>query len=61
MRYFGIRTEVFRQRTGATLKAEPLPEALKRLMQAGGLFPLLEAEGYPAQNPWRNGTTHNWA
>ena len=36
------------QRTGATLKTEPLPETLKRLMQAGGLFPLLEAEGYLA-------------
>ena len=36
------------QRTGTTLKAEPLPESLKRLMQAGGLFPLLEAEGYLA-------------
>jgi len=36
------------QRTGAMLNAEPLPESLKRLMQAGGLFPLLEAEGYLA-------------
>ena len=35
-------------RTGATLKAEPLPESLKKLMQAGGLFQLLETEGYLA-------------
>lgn len=34
--------------TGATLEARPVPEALRRLMQAGGLFPLLEAEGYVA-------------
>jgi 3-isopropylmalate/(R)-2-methylmalate dehydratase small subunit len=38
--------KVRNQRTGAVLDAEPLPEALRRLMQAGGLFPLLEAEGY---------------
>jgi 3-isopropylmalate/(R)-2-methylmalate dehydratase small subunit len=36
------------RRTGNVLKAEPLPESLKRLMAAGGLFPLLEAEGYVA-------------
>ena len=36
------------QRSGATLKAAPLPEALRKLMQAGGLFQLLEAEGYVA-------------
>ena len=36
------------QRSGAVLTAEPLPETLKRLMQAGGLFPLLESEGYLA-------------
>ena len=36
------------QRSGAALTAEPLPETLKRLMQAGGLFPLLESEGYLA-------------
>ena len=35
-------------RTGASLKTVPLPDALKRLMQAGGLFPLLESEGYLA-------------
>lgn len=40
--------KVRNQRTGAVLDAVPLPEALKRLMQAGGLFPLLEAEGYLA-------------
>jgi hypothetical protein len=38
------------QRTGAALKAEPLSEAMKRLMEAGGLFPLLESEGYLAPN-----------
>ena len=36
------------QRTGATLNAAPLPEALRKLMQAGGLFQLLETEGYVA-------------
>jgi len=36
------------QRSGAVFTAEPLPETLKRLMQAGCLFPLLEAEGYLA-------------
>lgn len=36
------------QRTGATLTADPLPESLKRVMAAGGLFPLLEGEGYLA-------------
>jgi 3-isopropylmalate/(R)-2-methylmalate dehydratase small subunit len=40
--------KVRNQRTGAVLDAVPLPEALRRLMQAGGLFPLLEAEGYLA-------------
>jgi 3-isopropylmalate/(R)-2-methylmalate dehydratase small subunit len=40
--------KVLNQRTGTVLGTEPLPEALKRLMQAGGLFPLLEAEGYLA-------------
>ena len=34
------------QRTGAVLTADPLPEALRRVMLAGGLNPLLEAEGY---------------
>ena len=36
------------QRTGAALKAAALPEALRKLMQAGGLFQLLESEGYVA-------------
>src|SRR5215210_4149196 len=36
------------QRTGAALKAAPLPDALRKLMQAGGLFQLLESEGYVA-------------
>ena len=36
------------QRTGAALNAAPLPEALRKLMQAGGLFQLLETEGYVA-------------
>lgn len=36
------------QRTGTVLKAEPLPDSLKRVMQAGGLLPLLEVEGYLA-------------
>lgn len=40
--------KVRNQRTGAVLDAEPLPETLRRLMQAGGLFPLLESEGYLA-------------
>ena len=40
--------KVRNQRTGAVLDAEPLPEPLRRLMQAGGLFPLLESEGYLA-------------
>ena len=40
--------KVRNQRTGAVLEAEPLPEALKRIMQAGGLFPLLESDGYLA-------------
>ena len=36
------------QRTGVALKAAPLPDALRKLMQAGGLFQLLESEGYIA-------------
>jgi len=32
--------------TGVTLKASPIPERLLTLMQNGGTFPLLEAEGY---------------
>src|SRR5258705_10293274 len=36
------------QRSGAALTAEPLPETLKRLMQAGGLVLFLEAEGHLA-------------
>ena len=39
---------VCNQRTGVVLDAEPLPETLRRLMQAGGLSPLLESEGYVA-------------
>ena len=35
-------------RTGAVLKASPLPESLKKLMQGGGLYQLLEGEGYLA-------------
>ncbi len=38
-------------RTGAVLVAKPLPEQLKQLMAAGGLFPLLEREGYLAPKP----------
>ena len=38
-------------RTGAVLTAKPLPEQLKQLMAAGGLFPLLEREGYLAPKP----------
>lgn len=34
------------QGTGTVLKADSLPDSLKRIMQAGGLYPLLEAEGY---------------
>jgi len=36
------------QRSGTALKAAPLPDALRKLMQAGGLFQLLETEGYVA-------------
>jgi len=36
------------QKSGAVLNAAPLPESLKKLMQAGGLFQLLESEGYIA-------------
>ncbi len=36
------------QRTGTLLKADPLHESFKRVMEAGGLLPLLEAEGYLA-------------
>lgn len=36
------------QRTGVSLRTVALPDALKRIMQAGGLFPLLESEGYLA-------------
>jgi 3-isopropylmalate/(R)-2-methylmalate dehydratase small subunit len=36
---------------GRSLSGKPLPEALARLMQAGGLFPLLEKEGYVAPRP----------
>lgn len=36
------------QRTGTVFKAELLPDPLKQVMQAGGLFPLLESEGYLA-------------
>ncbi len=32
-------------RTGETLAGLPIPKALLTLMQAGGIFPLLEAEG----------------
>jgi len=39
---------VSNRRTGRVLKAIALPQALKRIMEAGGLFPLLEAEGYLA-------------
>ncbi len=35
-------------RTGVVLRAAPLPESLKKLMQGGGLYQLLEAEGYLA-------------
>jgi len=38
-------------RTGAVLNAAPLPESLKKLMQGGGLYQLLEAEGYLAPRP----------
>src|SRR3954468_7865354 len=36
------------QNNGALFNAIPLPDALKKLMQAGGLFQLLETEGYIA-------------
>ena len=36
------------RRTGTLLKAKGLPDSLKRIMQAGGLFPLIESEGYLA-------------
>ncbi len=32
-------------RTGQTLTGVPIPEALLKLMQGGGIFPLLESEG----------------
>lgn len=38
-------------RTGTVLKAAPLPEALRKLMLGGGLYELLEAEGYLAPKP----------
>lgn len=36
------------QKTGVSLATVALPQSLKELMQAGGLFPLLEKEGYLA-------------
>jgi 3-isopropylmalate/(R)-2-methylmalate dehydratase small subunit len=39
------------RRTGAVLKASPLPEALRKLMLGGGLYQLLESEGYLAAKP----------
>ncbi len=38
-------------RTGVVLTAAPLPESLKKLMQGGGLYQLLEVEGYLASRP----------
>jgi len=34
--------------TGIVLKAEPVPEHLLAMMQSGGLYPLLEKQGYIA-------------
>ena len=34
--------------TGAVLKAQPVPEHLLAMMQNGGLYPLLEKQGYIA-------------
>jgi 3-isopropylmalate/(R)-2-methylmalate dehydratase small subunit len=36
------------QATGAVLKAQPVPEHLLAMMQNGGLYPLLEKQGYIA-------------
>lgn len=33
-------------RTGETLQGEPWPDRLRTILEAGGLLPLLEAEGY---------------
>jgi 3-isopropylmalate/(R)-2-methylmalate dehydratase small subunit len=33
-------------RTGETLRGEPWPDRLRTILEAGGLLPLLEAEGY---------------
>jgi 3-isopropylmalate/(R)-2-methylmalate dehydratase small subunit len=37
--------------TGRTLKISPIPDALIELMQSGGVFPLLEREGYVGPRP----------
>jgi len=42
-------------RTGATLKATPLPQQLVDLMCGGGIFPLLEKQGLIAPLPPSNG------
>jgi len=34
--------------TGAVLKAQPVPDHLLSMMQNGGLYPLLEKQGYIA-------------
>lgn len=39
---------VTNRRTGATLRARPVPDQLLHTMEAGGVFPLLEAEGLVA-------------
>ncbi len=37
--------------TGAVLNITPIPEALLKLMQSGGIFPLLEREGIVGPRP----------
>jgi 3-isopropylmalate/(R)-2-methylmalate dehydratase small subunit len=37
--------------TGAVLKITPIPESLVALMQSGGIFPVLEREGFVGPRP----------
>jgi len=38
--------KVINKATGASLSASPIPETLLTIMQGGGIFPLLESQGW---------------
>jgi len=46
---------VANRRTGATLRAKPIPRELVEIIEAGGLFAQLEAQGYLAPLPPKAG------